>query len=378
MKLWMIGREYPSEFNKMRGSFELEQAKMLSQVYDVIYPSVDLRSIRHWRKWGINSFANDKLKVYRYDFPVGKCPSPIFKNIEKKKVEKLFNRIISIEGIPEIIHIHYPAMAYYESFAKLRDRGVKIVATEHWTNVLCKDVTPDNMRSLKWFDDNADAFICVGEPLKQSVIELTGTSRQIDVVPNVVPPIFFNARCIKENEQKFIFVASGRLVPVKQFDMLIESFADTFRYDNNVRLDIIGGGNEYSALQRLIQNLGMQEQILLYGPKKREEVAQIIKNSNVLVCSSRLETFGVPVIEAMACGKPVVVTDALGFTEPLDDTNSIKVSMYSKEEMKKALQEIHDNYSKYNSEEITKNAYKLFSEDAVREKLIKIYKEVLN
>lgn len=173
-------------------------------------------------------------------------------------------------------------------------------------------------------------------------------------------------------------MASGRLVPVKQFDMLIESFADTFRYDNNVRLDIIGGGNEYSALQRLIQNLGMQEQILLYGPKKREEVAQIIKNSNVLVCSSRLETFGVPVIEAMACGKPVVVTDALGFTEPLDDTNSIKVSMYSKEEMKKALQEIHDNYSKYNSEEITKNAYKLFSEDAVREKLIKIYKEVLN
>ena len=80
----------------------------------------------------------------------------------------------------------------------------------------------------------------------------------------------------------------------------------------------------------------------------------------------------------MACGKPVVVTDALGFTEPLDDTNSIKVSMYSKEEMKKALQEIHDNYSKYNSEEITKHAYKLFSEDAVREKLIKIYKEVLN
>ena len=85
--------------------------------------------------------------------------------------------------------MHYPAMAYYESFAKLRDRGVKIVATEHWTNVLCKDVTPDNMRSLKWFVDNADAFICVGEPLKQSVIELTGTSRQIDVVPNVVPPI---------------------------------------------------------------------------------------------------------------------------------------------------------------------------------------------
>lgn len=79
MKLWMIGREYPSEFNKMRGSFELEQAKMLSQVYDVIYPSVDLRSIRHWRKWGINSFANDKLKLYRYDFPVGKCPSPILK-----------------------------------------------------------------------------------------------------------------------------------------------------------------------------------------------------------------------------------------------------------------------------------------------------------
>lgn len=378
MKIWVIGREYPSEFNKMRGSFELEQAKMLSEVCDVIYPSVDLRSIRHWRKWGIKSFTNDKLKVYKYDFPVGKCPLLILKNIEKMIFEKLFDKIITIEGMPDIIHIHYPAMAYYESFEKLHNRGVKIVTTEHWTNVLCKDMTPNNMRSLKWFVEYADAFICVGEPLKQSVIELTGTSRQIDVVPNVVPSIFFNAKCIREDDQKFIFVASGRLVSVKQFDLLIESFADIFRYDKNIRLYIIGGGKEYFALQRLIQNLGMQEQILLYGLKKREEVAEIIKNCNVLVCSSRLETFGVPVIEAMACGKPVVVTNAIGFSEPLDYTNSIKVSVNSKEEMKKALREIYDNYNKYDSDEITKKAHKFFSEDAVRKKLIEIYNGVLS
>lgn len=373
MKIWVIGREYPSDFNRMRGSFELEQAKMLSKDHDVIYPCVDLRSVRHWRKWGIKTFLNDKLKVYRYDFPVGKCPSTMLRSIEKKKFEQLFEKIIASEGVPDIIHVHYPAMAYYESFVKLKAWGAKIVATEHWSNVLRKNVGSGYMEALKWFVDYADAFICVGEPLKQSVIELTGTTRKIDVVPNVISPLFFDAKSTKKDDGEFIFVASGRLIPEKQFDMLIEAFVEAFKGDKNIKLRIIGGGGEYSNLSKLVQKLSMQNQIQLLGTKKREEVAQLVKDSDVLVCSSRLETFGVPVIEAMACGKPVITTDALGFRDPLNETNSIIVPINRKDAMVNALKKMFDKYGTYNSGEIKALAYKYFSEDAVTKKLNSIY-----
>lgn len=376
MKIWVIGREYPSDFNKMRGSFEYEQAKMISKEHDVIYPCVDLRSVRHWRRWGISSFMDGKLKVYRYDFPVGKCPTKMLRSIEKRRFEILFDKVIDLEGKPDIIHVHYPAMAYYGSFIRLKEKGIKIVTTEHWTNVLKRNIASSYLESLKWFVDNADAFICVSNSLKDSVMELTSTHRKIDIVPNVVSPIFFDVVKTRRESHKFYFVASGRLVKVKQFDMLIMAFAKAFKGQKDVNLRIIGGGEEYMNLQMLVKELDMENQIQLTGSKKREDVAQLVKDSDVLVCSSRLETFGVPVIEGMACGKPVVVTDALGFNEPLNDTNSIIVHMDKEEEMTAALKKMFTEYKCYNAVEIKNAAFRFFGEDAVLQRLNDIYNNI--
>jgi glycosyltransferase involved in cell wall biosynthesis len=373
MKIWVIGREYPSAFNNMRGSFELEQAKTLSKNHQVIYPCVDLRSIRHWRKWGISKQLDGNVVLYKYNFPVGKCPRQLLRRIEKRKLEELFDRIIELDGKPDLVHVHYPAMAYYELFVKLKKKGIKIVATEHWTNVLTKDLENTYLNSLNWFVENADAFICVGDALKKSVIDLTETKRKIDVVPNVVSDLFLNAESIRADSSDFVFIATGRLVKVKQFDALISAFTDAFSGKKNIKLQIVGGGEEYDFLLKQISTLAMQNQISLLGMKKRDEVAQLVKNSNVLVCSSRLETFGVPVIEAMACGKPVVTTDALGFTFSLNSQNSIVVSKDDRVALEEALKKVYAEYKKYDSDKIRKTAEEWFSEKAILRRLEEIY-----
>ena len=65
MKIWIIGRSYPTPQNKMRGSFELEQAKMLAKHgHNVTYLAVILHPIHKVKKWGYVHFEDGAVQVY--------------------------------------------------------------------------------------------------------------------------------------------------------------------------------------------------------------------------------------------------------------------------------------------------------------------------
>ena len=91
------------------------------------------------------------------------------------------------------------------------------------------------MSLLKKIVEEAAEFVCVGYPLRDSVKELTGTSRELPVIPNMVSPLFHPA-----NEQKtddiFRFITVGRLVPMKRFNIVIDAFAKAFKDHENVQL----------------------------------------------------------------------------------------------------------------------------------------------
>lgn len=378
MKIWVIGREYPMKQNNMRGSFEMEQAKILAKRHTVIYPSVDLRSIRRWRKWGMEKFTEDHVLVCKYNFPVGKMPEFVLESIGEAVKKRLYKKIVQETGLPDMIHIHYPSMIGFGLFEEFKRHGVKIVATEHWTKVLQKDLNRHSLDALCQFTDQADAFICVGNPLRESVISLTGTKRKIEVVPNVVSPLFFrDEHCQNMNKEKFVFISTGRLVKVKQFDMVIRAFSSVFAGKKNVLLHIIGGGEEAAALEKLIAELKMNDQIKLLGVMTRSGVAEQLRKSDALVCASRLETFGVPVIEAMACGKPSIGTDALGFLENFHETCGIIVPWNDEKALGKAMEKMYENYDFYDAGEIASYALSQFGENAICSRLENIYEECM-
>lgn len=377
MVIWVIGRGYPTKRNGMRGSFELEQAKLLaSRGHQVAYLSVILHPYKKIRKWGSCSFTEDGVEIFSCSVPF--LPERL--NLHPRKLLKfVWDRELAAvrakTGMPDVIHLHYPAMnTVPESVLPYQKQGARLVTTEHWTKVLTCKLDRYERSQLTVYAQHADAVLCVGHPLIPSIRQMTGVDREIQVVPNMYPELF----CLSASQEKgsrFDFIAVGRLVPVKQMYETVTAFAEVFRDNKAVHLTIVGGGAEFKRIQARIEELGMQSQITMTGMLNREETATRVKQADALVCFSRLETFGVPVIEAWACGKPVIASDALGFLEYWQDGLGEIVDQHDVQALGGAMQRLYERRAQFDPVFISQFAEKNFNEAAVYQKLMCIYEE---
>ncbi|MEU9702027.1 glycosyltransferase family 4 protein [Streptomyces sp. NPDC047981] len=130
---------------------------------------------------------------------------------------------------------------------------------------------------------------------------------RIDAVPNSVPA----PGVPPADPASRIVVAAGRLTPVKRYDVLVEAFAQVAAAHPDWRLRIYGegdqGGDTRPALTRQIERLGLGENVFLMGMANPME-PEWAKGS-IAAVTSRRESFGMTLVEAMRCGLPVVSTD---------------------------------------------------------------------
>ena len=376
VKIWVIARSYPIKKNKMRGSFELEQAKLLAEAgHDVTFMALIFHPINKVKKWGRCSWKDGNIKVFTES--VFYAPERMhlhLKRFQERKWRRMLEWVESETGVPDIIHIHYPAMVSdADVVIAYQKKNVSIVTTEHWSKTLNNTMDDYQRKQLIQYAECADATLCVSKPLKEAISRITGTKRDITVVPNVVSNLF---KPSINKKKGFHFVAVGRLVPHKQFDRIIEAFAEAFGSKEDVFLTIVGGGNEQKLLNELIKRHNLQTRVRLEGTLTREQTAHILARSHALICYSRLETFGVPVIEGWACGLPVISSDGIGFTEYWNKNLGYIVSMNHTEELVSAMQKLYDRYDSFNAEQIHDFAQKNFGEKAVATQLNQIYQEV--
>ena len=105
----------------------------------------------------------------------------------------------------------------------------------------------------------------------------------------------------------------------KGLDVLIRAMAMLRDTGETMPLIVAGEGPSRLELERLIADLGLQEQVNLIGQQSRSSVVRLLHQCTLFVLASRFETFGIAVLEAMACGKAVVGTTVDGILEIIDD-----------------------------------------------------------
>ncbi len=106
---------------------------------------------------------------------------------------------------------------------------------------------------------------------------------------------------------RLLFV--GRLIAVKGLDMLLRAMERAAREGLSVSLDVLGDGPMRESWEQLARRLALSSQVRFHGAARRDAVIAAMHDCHVLVLPSVRESGGGVLVEAMACGRPVVAVD---------------------------------------------------------------------
>jgi glycosyltransferase involved in cell wall biosynthesis len=130
----------------------------------------------------------------------------------------------------------------------------------------------------------------------------------VDVEALRQAPITFNL-WHKYRQFKKIILMVSRLESEKQIDLAIKNLADFLRGTKNVGLIIVGSGSEEQKLNNLVKELNLDDLVRFEGWQEKENLVAYYKTANLFLTTSRYEGYGLAIVEATACGLPVVATD---------------------------------------------------------------------
>lgn len=116
-------------------------------------------------------------------------------------------------------------------------------------------------------------------------------------------------------EGKHVVLGVGRFVPIKNMPLLIDAFAKTAAVDPLAHLLLIGEGPEHANLQAIVERLGIGGRMSFVGYVAQDDLAPYYRAADLFVLSSDFDNSPNVVLEAMACGVPVVATNVGGVKE---------------------------------------------------------------
>lgn len=162
------------------------------------------------------------------------------------------------------------------------------------------------------------SHITVSNHTKEGLFSLGVPERKIRVIPNGIDTGLIQS--IPPSKKTCDVLFAGRLIREKNIDELIESIEGT-----DFTCHIIGEGPERERLFSLARGLDLEKQVNFLGSVEYEEVIAGMKSAKVFVLPSAREGFGIVLLEAMACGLPVIAVDAekSAASEIVNGTNGI-------------------------------------------------------
>lgn len=181
---------------------------------------------------------------------------------------------------------------------------------------------------------------------------------------------------IPDDEKIVLFL--GRIDPIKGLDLLIAAFSNLTSEINDVRLVIVGPDNEYTlTLKRQIYELNIKDKVLFTGPLYDAEKIKAYVDADVYILPSLYETFPNTVLEACACGTPVIITDQCGIADIVDSKVGDVVECDEKQLRAMILKYLlDDEFRGKFGEEGKKVVREYFGLDLIIKTLEQIYQEI--
>lgn len=218
-----------------------------------------------------------------------------------------------------------PNIVHFE-FGTLAQKGVIIKSfTDTTLSVSFRgyDLNYAGLDDSKYYDNVwnlVDGFHFLGNDLKQRAISRGYASGKIEaLIPPAINTAFFTANNTNKNYEKLQLISVGRLVWKKGYEYAIRAALALKQKGIPFEYKIIGEGDHRQALEFIIKESGLENEVLLMGERNAEAIKQELEHAHIFVHPAISEGFSNAVLEAQAMGLPVVCTDADGLAENIVD-----------------------------------------------------------
>ena len=156
---------------------------------------------------------------------------------------------------------------------------------------------------LSW----SDRVVAISEATQRS-LQAHLTAKPVELVPMGIPALGVPRNAQARQSPEYDVLAIGRLVRIKRFADLVRALGILKRGGGwNGKAVIVGSGPEFPHLLRLVNQLGMEENVYLPGLVNQAQKAEFLRKSRVFVLCSEREGFGLSALEALSFGLPVVL-----------------------------------------------------------------------
>jgi len=242
-----------------------------------------------------------------------------------------FNKIIE-EFQPHILHTYTITPDGYAGLMFRKKYRFPVICSLLGSDInVYPNYKPLTLNLTKKAISNIDQLISVSQSLKFVAESIALPKREIEVVyMGCDINKFINNKESRKNIREKLYISPkevvllfvGSLLKQKGIFDLVEAFNQTYKKYKNLRLIFVGKGFAYSEIVNKLNELQFKNKIYIVGEKSHNKIPDWLNASDIFVFPSHSEGLPNVVIEAMACGKPVIATKVGGIPEAVQDGKS--------------------------------------------------------
>ena len=291
----------------------------------IVYETEEIDDVLYYR-------SSKKIKNMKY--------LPVYRDIRTViDLSRVLDRVV-LQEKPDILHAHSPLLTGYAALKISRKYNIPIV---YEVRALWEDAAVDQGKmkedSMKYklirfletqLAQRVDRVVVISEHLKNEFVERKIKKKKIYVVPNGVNVEKFSVSQKKDQYLLEKYNLSGKIVlgfigsfyHFEGLEFLVQAFSEIKK--GNFVLMLVGSGEKFTAVQHLVQRLGLNNSVILPGRVDHDEVAKYYSVMDIMIyprLSKRITELVTPLkpLEAMAMGKSILASDVGGHKELIGD-----------------------------------------------------------
>jgi glycosyltransferase involved in cell wall biosynthesis len=185
----------------------------------------------------------------------------------------------------------------------------------------------------------------------------------------------------RETKSCFGLLTVGDLIPRKNYPLILKVYQQLLEINPDFRLTIIGSGSEKNNIVNFIMQNGLDEKVYLLENVPNDRMQTFYSQADLLLLFSKVEIFGMVILEAMACGCPVLSTPTPGALDVITDgINGFIISNNNPTEIARRISDIFADSAKYEiiRENATRTAQEKYSWQVIANQYYEFYHEKIN